>query len=241
MNLSPSRRPLVDLLRGSALVSMIGYHALWDLVFLAGVSVPWYNGLPGFLWQQSICWCFILLAGYCQELGSRQLLRGCRLLCCGALIRAVTSAAIPQAPVRFGVLTLIGACTLLFFALGPLTEKIPPAPGLLGSFLLFLLSYSVPQGLFAGLALPRALYRGQLTAFLGFPPAGFISSDYFSLLPWAFLFATGLFFSRLTKDRPPVPAPRVPLLSFLGRRSLAVYLLHQPVLYGLGLAAGLWR
>ena len=55
-----SRYPAVDALRGFALVHMVCYHAVWDLVNLHGLDLPWYDGWPGFLWQQFICWSFII-------------------------------------------------------------------------------------------------------------------------------------------------------------------------------------
>ena len=232
---SSARRELPDALRGFSLCSMILYHGMWDLVFLAGVSAPWYLGLPGFLWQQSICWCFILLSGYCHALGRRHWQRGLLLIGCGALIRLVTAVVLPAAPIRFGVLTLLGLSTLLLTALRPLFDRISPPAGLIGSFLLFALSYRVPQGSFAGIALPLSLYRNQATALFGFPPASFVSSDYFSLLPWFFLFLTGAFFFALRRGAEPVRMRPVPLLSWMGRHSLVIYLLHQPVLYGLGM------
>ena len=73
------------------------------------------------------------------------------------------------------------------------------------------------------------------TAYLGFPFPGFRSTDYFSLVPWLFLFLTGYFLFRLTGQRL-AAAPdlgRCVPLEALGRRSLLVYMLHQPVLYGL--------
>ena len=42
------RYALLDELRGLALISMIGYHAMWDLVYMFGLYAPWYGGtLPG--------------------------------------------------------------------------------------------------------------------------------------------------------------------------------------------------
>ena len=49
------RYALLDELRGLDLLSMIGYHACWDLIFLFGMSAAWYTGWQGHLWQQSIC------------------------------------------------------------------------------------------------------------------------------------------------------------------------------------------
>ena len=70
------RYALLDELRGLDLVSMMLYHACWDMMFLFGIWMDWYAGMPGRLWQQSICWVFILLSGFCLPLGHRPLRRG---------------------------------------------------------------------------------------------------------------------------------------------------------------------
>lgn len=70
------RYALLDELRGLDLVSMMLYHGCWDLVNLFGIQADWYYGLPGHLWQQSICWVFILLSGFCVQLGHHTLRRG---------------------------------------------------------------------------------------------------------------------------------------------------------------------
>ena len=73
------RYALLDELRGLDLVSMMLYHGCWDLVNLFGIQADWYYGLPGHLWQQSICWVFILLSGFCVQLGHHTLRRGAQL------------------------------------------------------------------------------------------------------------------------------------------------------------------
>ena len=111
-------------------------------------------------------------------------------------------------------------------------------------FLLFLILRNCPDGSlgferFVICALPDTLYRNYLTAYLGFPQAGFFSTDYFSLIPWFFLFLTGYFLmgitSRANLNEKLFAKGRFPLLNFLGKHSLVVYLLHQPILYGLGI------
>lgn len=57
------RYPFLDALRGFSLCSMTLYHLLWDIVYLSGRSLPWYDGMAGYLWQQSICWTFIAVSG----------------------------------------------------------------------------------------------------------------------------------------------------------------------------------
>ncbi len=76
-------------------------------------------------------------------------------------------------------------------------------------------------------------YAKHATAGLGFPATAFASSDYFALLPWLFLFWTGFYLYRLRPETPAVPDIRLPGIGAIGRHSLIVYLLHQPVIYGL--------
>lgn len=41
------RYALLDELRGLDLVSMMLYHACWDMMFLFGIWMDWYAGMPG--------------------------------------------------------------------------------------------------------------------------------------------------------------------------------------------------
>lgn len=233
------RRTELDTLRGVTILSMIAYHACWDLVYLFGADWPWYHGTLAYIWQQSICWTFILLSGYCWPLGRRHLRRGLLAFGGGALVSAVTLLVMPEDGIFFGVLSLLGTAALVTIPLDPLLRRVPARAGLAGSFLLFLLLRDVNSGYlgFEGahlLALPEGLYRNLFTACLGFPPAGFHSTDYFSLFPWIFLFLTGYFLYRLRRAEP--TGFRLPVVSAMGRHSLVIYLLHQPLVYGALLA-----
>ena len=83
--------------------------------------------------------------------------------------------------------------------------------------------------------IPEALYANLATAYLGFPPADFYSTDYFSLLPWNFLYLCGYELHWILKAAGVLDAPilrkEIRPLAFMGRNSLVIYLLHQPVLY----------
>lgn len=232
------RYHLLDELRGADLISMILYHTTWDMVYLFGVELGWYTGLPGQLWQMSICCVFILLSGFCLPLGSRPFQRGWVVFGAGALVTAVTLVFMPQDVVWFGVLTLLGSAMLLTALLEPLLHRIPAALGLALSAGLFAVTYPVQSGslwLFgARLPLPRALYANYLTAYIGFMPESFFSTDYFPLLPWLFLFWAGYFVFHLVGRSRMEPLCRsvCPPLGWLGRHSLLLYLLHQPVIFG---------
>ena len=229
-----TRRPGLDTLRGMTLVSMMVYHACWDLVYLFRQDWAWYRSFGAHLWQQSICWTFILLSGYCFHLGHHRLRRGLLSLGGGALVSAVSQVA--GSPIHWGVLTLLGAAALLTIPLDPLQRRLPARAGRAGSSCLFLLLREVNQGYlgFEGaalLTLPADWYQNSLTALLGFPGPDFFSADYFSLLPWLFLFWTGYFLYRLRPEGEGREL-RLPLVTTLGRHSLVAYLLHQPLIYG---------
>ena len=233
---APTRRfNGLDTIRGITLVSMIAYHACWDMVYIFGADWDWYRSDGAYLWQQSICWTFILLSGYCWHLGRHHGKRGLLVFGGGVLVSAVTFVAMPENLVCCGVLTLLGTAALLTIPLDPLLRRIPAQVGLAGSFLLFLLARDVNSGYlgFEGvkvLVLPQSWYRNYFAALLGFPQPGFYSTDYFSLLPWIFLFWTGYYLYHLRRQEP--PRLSLPVVTALGRHSLLVYLLHQPVVYG---------
>ena len=136
----------LDTIRGITLISMIAYHASWDLVYLYGVDWPFYRSFGAYLWQQSICWTFILLSGYCFHLGRHRLKRGVMAFGGGVLVSLVTVFAMPDSPIICGVLTLLGTATLLTIPLEGLLKKIPPKAGFAGSFVLFALLRNVNGG-----------------------------------------------------------------------------------------------
>ena len=232
------RYALLDELRGLDLISMMLYHACWDLMFLFGIWMDWYAGMPGRLWQQTICWVFILLSGFCAPFGRHMLRRGVTVFAAGALVTAVTLVFMPGDRVIFGVLTFLGTAMLLTGVLEPLLKKVMPAVGLAVSAVLFAVCYPVGLG-WVGLGgwklmLPQSLYANYFTVFFGFYPDWFYSADYFGLLPWLFLFWAGYYLHKSVGRRrmEPLRRPVCPPLGWMGRHSLLLYLLHQPVIYG---------
>ncbi len=240
MKSTSTRCALLDELRGLDLISMMLYHGMWDLVYLFGVRAPWYGSWQGELWQQSICWVFILLSGFCLPLGRHPVKRGAMVFWCGALVTAVTLIFMPADVVWFGVLTLLGSAMIITGLLEKWLEKVPPVVGLAGSFFLFYFTRHAADGyLQLGhwlITPPGFLYANYFTAYLGFYPFGFFSTDYFPLIPWLFLFWAGFYLhhlaERTAQSLRPLRRSVCPPLGWLGRNSLMLYLLHQPVIYG---------
>lgn len=234
----------IDALRGLALLNMIVYHGLYDWVYVFGHPVAWYDiwSPHCHVWQQYICWSFLLLSGFSAVISRRLVRNGLLTAGCAAVLTAVTLLVIPEEKILFGVLHLLAAAMLLTALLRPVLDRIPPLAGAAGSALLFFLLNQFPYGQlgFENLCLaelPSAWYRCNWFV-VGLPDLSvFSSSDYFPLVPWLFLFWTGYFLGRrfwpvLRRYMTAPPRPLAPLCA-AGSRTLLIYMLHQPVLYGI--------
>lgn len=239
-----TRYYILDIIRGITILSMILYHFIWDLNYLYGFRMEWYQTDVGYLWQQSICWVFIFLSGFCVNLGSRPFRRSAMIFACGLLITVVTMIFLPQERVLFGVLTLLGSAGLLTAAghrllRDRITEKYAGIMAA-GTFFAFLVFKNVFYGYLGfrngwQVELPDFWYRNLLTAYLGFPPDDFYSGDYFPMIPWFLLFLSGYFMFRLNfiqknMKRLTILGIRNRPLEWAGKRALIIYILHQPVL-----------
>lgn len=212
----------LDGIRGMALLHMVAYHTIWDLVYLYELDWNWYKEKGAYIWQQGICWTFIFLSGFCWSLGSRTCKRGIIVFLGGVIITLVTVAVMPQNRVVFGVLTLIGSCMLLMQIFDQWLRRLPAALGVMVSFLLFFLTRNINEGWFGFeqwdiIQLPTALYCNLFMTYLGFTQSDFYSTDYFSLFPWAFLFLAGYFSYRfVSKTKGMQFLEKVPCIQWSG-------------------------
>ena len=244
------RYHFLDNLRGLTFISMALFHTMWDLVYLFGIEASWFSGTPGYIWQQSILWTFILLSGFCCGLSRHQFKRGAIVFGAGALVTLVTVIAMPQDAVCFGVLTFLGCAMIVVAPLKPCFEKLPALPALLICIALFAITRDIPFG-YLGFeqlhitALPSNLYTNWITTAFGFQFPGFSSTDYVPLLPWIFLYLAGYFLFRAfprheqrsaengaVRQVLALPQQRPwPVVSFIGRHCLGFYLVHQVVIF----------
>ena len=234
-----TRYEILDSIRGLTLISMILYHAVWDMVYIFGINWDWYESEAAFVWQQSICWCFILLSGFCWSLGTRKLKRGLMVFGAGAVVSIMTLVFMPENAVRFGVLTLLGSCMLIMIPLEKVLRRCHPVLGMMLAFGLFLFTRQINFGIvgIGGLTIevPEKLYSNWFMTYLGFTEKSFYSTDYFSVFPWFFLFLTGYYLygiAEKTKILSRIKGFRNVGLEWIGKRSLYIYMLHQPVIYG---------
>jgi uncharacterized membrane protein len=228
------RVALLDELRGLAIVNMIAYHVCYDLVYIHGCALPWFRGAAAGAWQEYICLSFIGVAGICTTLSARPYLRAFKVCACALMITAVTLYAYPDQLIVFGILHCLGASMLLYAAGRRFLRGLPPALGFIAALLFALATWEVTRGVLGfgpfTVCLPAFLYGTDWLFPFGFRNADFYSADYFPLFPYLFVFLAGGACGALVKYLPP-SARRVHIrpLAYLGRHSLLIYLLHQPV------------
>lgn len=229
------RYHLIDVLRAIAIICMVIYHGAWDLEYLFGVDISWFGAQSGRIFQRLIRWSFILLSGFCLPMGRSAWKRGLLVYGCSWIITLVTWLFMKDGLILFGVLSLLGSAMLITAALDKLFQKWNPWLGLGLSVLLFLSTQYVELGtILFGLQLPQWLYANAFTAYLGFPPRTFCSSDYVALIPWLFAFWMGYFAYRIMEKHHWLSflcAVRCAPLQWLGKHSLEIYMIHQPVVY----------
>ncbi len=227
------RYNLIDTLRGIAFISMAIYHGVWDMVYIFGKDWDWYGLAYSRIWQQSICIGFIFISGFCFLMGRSGVKRGVAVLLCGAVVSLFTNIFMPENKIYFGVLVCIGSCMVVAYLLREYIVKINCYVGICISLALFVLFKNVDKGYIMGIRLPYFLYRGVVMAYVGFPENMYRGVDYFSLVPWVFLFFTGIFsyIAFEKRDLLKYTIRGIRPLSFIGRHTLALYMIHQPVIY----------
>lgn len=219
------RFDVLDVWRTLAIVLMAAYHFLYDLYIFGVISANQLFSAPLNVLERFICCSFILLAGASARFSRNNLRHGLVVLGAGLVVEI--GAAVAGQTIRFGVLMLLGSSMVLWHFLGKGLQKLPGWSVAAGSGVLFFAArwwtgrtaVSVPW-----------LYP------LGFTAPGFYSADYFPLLPWFFLFLTGTALGGwcLAHRENRLLAVRLPgVLTWPGRHSLIIYVLHQPVLYGI--------
>lgn len=233
----PARVHLLDETRGLCLLLMILYHGAYDVIYLFGVDIPAFHWRIVRLAQPFVAGIFIFISGIACRYSRSNLRRGLIALGLGLGLTLVTMLFLPGQEIWFGILHFMGTCMILFALLHKTADKLPAAFGIAVCAALFLFTVDLPRGLvgipgLCSVALPESLYRPGPLLPLGF---GGMGADYFPLLPWGFVFFAGGCFGRyFLAGRMPDAfyKPHVPFLSAVGRRSILVYLFHQPAVYG---------
>lgn len=225
----PPRLASLDLARGAAVLAMVLYHFGWNLSFLGLIEndlrdQPWWNGLA-----HAIAATFLILVGiglqlaHARGLESRSFLRRLGLVTGAALLVTLgTFLVFPGQFVFFGILHAIAVASILAL---PFLRLSTPWIGVA-----ILISVALP------LVAKSELFSARWLIWLGLGNHVPATQDFVPLLPWFAYVLAGIAVAKNVDFRRwshPAPRSRVArALAWAGRHSLALYLLHQPILFG---------
>lgn len=221
----------IDFLRGIAVLFMGIFNYSFALSYLGLYS----NNLGWAYWwlfPRVVSGLFVVLAGVSLVISynkskniGRSFKRGLLLFSLGLGITFVTYLLFPRNFIFFGILHLIGFSLML----SPLYIRHKKACLVFG--IIFLMT---------GIALQTVYFNFDSLLWLGLQTQSFSTFDYFPVFPWFGLFLISVYAGhkihrRFKSINQPASAS---FICFLGRKSLIIYLLHQPLLIMALLALG---
>lgn len=223
--MSSRRIELLDAVRGFCIIIMILHHTVFDLVtMLNAPSWLFYNPVIHYL-QYFFAGVFILISGISSRFSQSNIKRGFKVMLAALVITVVTWRF--DMIVVFGILHFLGVSMVFYGLTNKLWDKINGIAAPLIYVALIVISAVL-------LNLLNPVKVTWLWA-LGLWSSGFYSGDYFPIFPWIFVFLLGTWLGKVIKDGM-LPSwfysYKPPLLPQIGRKSLLIYMLHQPVILG---------
>ena len=235
----------IDCLRGLAVSAMVVSHILLNLEFFDIYEIDIQSKL-WFFSVRPITIIFILLVGISLALSfsrtkqmkkttkglwKKYFKRGIRLFVWGLIITLITRIAVRENFIAFGILHLFGISIILAYPFLKFRQR-----NLILGLILILI----------GTFLRQMEFDFPWLLWLGFPFKNFQSIDYFPLLPWFGFVLIGLFlgnqfyanYQRQFKLKNLSNSSLVKSFCFLGRYSLFIYFVHQPILIGMLIVLG---
>ena len=211
----------LDALRGLGILLVVFFHTAWDICSeynLEIINAPLITALV-YLFAGML----IFISGVSSYLGKNTLKRSIIVLLCALGVTAVTYVLFPKNYIGFGILHLLGVSMLVSWVVKKF--HIPNWAVLVFAAAVFI------TGLFAG----KIHVETKWLFWLGFTTKNYAALDFYPLMPWLGVFLSGYLFSSKFYKEHTSPFTkgwyRNDILSFSGRHSLVIYVVHQPIAF----------
>jgi uncharacterized membrane protein len=213
----------IDFLRAIAIILMVIFHIVYDLNEFLGIEADYLSGF--WYWEgKTSALMFIFLAGISSGFSKNTVKRGIKILIFAMVITLVTYIFFREQYIRFGILHLLGTSMVLF----PLLKKMNNVLLFISAVFIALTSISIKSTLVdTSLLLPfGVMYRG------------FVTLDYYPISPYLSVFILGILAYKMYYYKGQSIFKfhyKNEYLSIISKNSLAIYLIHQPVLVGMAI------
>ena len=225
------RIEIIDALRGFAVMMMVIHHALYNSAAFLGA--PWWlYSNPVFNVLQAIfIGIFIAISGISSRFSRGNTERGAIVIVIAVIITYATIRM--DMPIYFGILHLLGFFMIFYGLTRKFWDSIPEkaAPYIY----IVLTIMSVAARVYLSPTSENLVIRDILSV-LGWKQPGFVNYDYQTILPWIFIFLFGTWVGKhIREERFPnwFYEKKVPFFPLIGRHALMIYVLHQPIMFGL--------
>jgi uncharacterized membrane protein len=224
----PARRPAIDALRGSAICLMVVYHFSFDLRFYRVIAADFEDDPFWLGFRALIVTSFLALVGVSLVLADAASSPPAKfwkrvgvIAACALAVSAASYVFAGHRYIYFGILHAIAVASVLA---RPFVRRpyVAAAAGLVIMAAAFLFSHPV--------------FDHRALSWIGFTTRKPATEDYVPLVPWLGVVLGGIALGHAliaTRFRALAPLANAPRwLQWLGRHSLAVYMVHQPLLLG---------
>ena len=231
----------MDELRGLSIILMVIYHAAYNVVYLFHVPFALFSSPVIQFLSTFFGGVFVFISGVACRYSHNNLRRGAICLGFGLIFSIVTYFLSAQVFIAFGILHFLGTSMILYGLLEKWVDRLPALWMICLLSILFLFTFGLPSyyvgipGIFK-IQVSPTFYQNPLGFIVGLPSTGFYSADYYPLVPWIFLFFAGSYVGKYVRaGRFPsfLYREHCPFLSKVGRHTLIIYLLHQPIVYSI--------
>ena len=237
MKSSTPRVPMLDIFRGAALIGMVFHHSLVSYEIVFGTTVDFLYTKAFVAIQLLFVAVFLLVSGICTNYSRNILKRGIIVFSAGMIMTLATCVVLPRFGIEgldiyFGILHMFGLSMIIYALAKKVFERVPALLGIILSTLLFIVYY-------AFYATGPTSKSWLLLIFGVLPESMLCYGDYYPLFPFFFLFITGTYIGKYVKQQK-FPdwfyTVRCLPLEFCGRKSLWIYVLHQPIIFPIFMA-----
>lgn len=232
--LEQDRIQAIDLIKGIDVILMVLFNYSITLDYFNLIRIP--SGyLYNYILPISIASIFIFMSGisahlsfekYKEKLTRKYFIRGMKLLFFAILITLFTYVFVPGKTIFFGILHFFAVASFLI----PMFIKYNKLNLIAGLSIII-----------SGVYLQQQTFNFSYLLWLGFVPENLSTFDYFPLIPWLGVILLGVYYSRYVVVKTAdikFKSKFSSIFKFLGKHSLTVYLIHQPLLILLLIAFG---
>lgn len=211
----------LDFFRGIALLLMVYFHTIWSMNELFGYHIAYMSWVNFFIGRISAIG-FILISGIVFSLGKFNLKRFLLLTGMSIIITVTTYRYNSDYVIRFGILHFFALSSLIALFFSKMNKYV-----IMGIGIGIIVAWSW---------ISNISVQSEYLFFVGVVSKTFQSADYYPLIPWFGVYLIGMGMAKILYEKRRNIFWKIfdfGPINFIWRHTLAIYILHQPIIIGI--------